>query len=266
MSAEVLALNIESETTKRCRRPWLAFAVVSLLAVLLLTSSETIFSFIRVSTAAPPRRRAAAEYKLIHHASASAPPPPAAAAAATTTSPPPPSPPPPPPPPSETRTVDAKGAVDPGGAQRVGERSPLIQGMIEAGFSRAQAEEALAATGAKEVSDVPKAIEWSMKKGAEKNKLEATLPRDIHTFDKMDFDGYAVVWGDKHRARTLEECGAKCLAWKPLPPAHYACNVFVYCPLDKCYAPAALPPGSMTGQCWLKHQEDPNNPQVNMRG
>ena len=30
--------------------------------------------------------------------------------------------------------------------------------------------------------------------------------------------------------------------------------------------PAALPPGSMTGQCWLKHQEDPNNPQVNMRG
>ena len=29
---------------------------------------------------------------------------------------------------------------------------------------------------------------------------------------------------------------------------------------------AALPPGSMTGQCWLKHQEDPNNPQVNMRG
>eukprot|EP00966_Prymnesium_polylepis_P028866 669299-Prymnesium_polylepis.1 len=22
----------------------------------------------------------------------------------------------------------------------------------------------------------------------------------------------------------------------------------------------------MTGQCWLKHQDDPNNPQVNMRG
>jgi hypothetical protein len=22
----------------------------------------------------------------------------------------------------------------------------------------------------------------------------------------------------------------------------------------------------MTGQCWLKHQEDPNHPQVNMKG
>jgi len=46
------------------------------------------------------------------------------------------------------------------------------------------------------------------------------------------------------------------------PPAYYACNVFVYCPLEKCYAPAALPPGSMMGQCWLKHQPDPMHPQV----
>ncbi len=82
----------------------------------------------------------------------------------------------------------------------------------------------------------------------------------------MDFDGYALVWGDKHRTRSLEECGQRCLDWKPQRPSMYACNVFVFCPLPKCYAPAALPPGSMTGQCWLKHQEDPNNPQVNMRG
>jgi hypothetical protein len=52
----------------------------------------------------------------------------------------------------------------------------------------------------------------------------------------------------------------------PRPPSNYACNVFVYCPLDKCYAPAALPPGSMKGQCWLKHQPDPLHPQVNMKG
>ena len=32
------------------------------------------------------------------------------------------------------------------------------------------------------------------------------------------------------------------------------------------WRPAALPPGSMTGQCWLKHQPDPNRPQVNMKG
>lgn len=84
--------------------------------------------------------------------------------------------------------------------------------------------------------------------------------------DRRSPEQYALLWGDKHRTSTLEECGKRCLEWKPKPPANYACNIFVFCPLPKCYAPAALPPGSMTGQCWLKHQPDPNNPQVNMRG
>ena len=74
------------------------------------------------------------------------------------------------------------------------------------------------------------------------------------------------MWGDNHRTKTLEECGQKCLEWRPKPPSMYACNIFVFCPLEKCYAPAALPPGAMTGQCWLKHQPDPNKPQVNMKG
>ena len=60
--------------------------------------------------------------------------------------------------------------------------------------------------------------------------------------------GYALVWGDRHRTRTLDECGERCLNWKPQKPSLFACNVFVFCPLPKCYAPAALPPGSMTGQ------------------
>jgi len=55
--------------------------------------------------------------------------------------------------------VDAHGAADPGGAPRVGERSPLIQGMVEAGFSREQAEAALTAVNAKDKKDIPKAIE-----------------------------------------------------------------------------------------------------------
>ena len=71
---------------------------------------------------------------------------------------------------------------------------------------------------------------------------------------KLDFDGYAVQWGDKHRAATIEECAG---VWrKPVPPNNFPCNAFVFCPTPKCYAPAALPPGSMTGQCWLKHQDD----------
>ena len=46
------------------------------------------------------------------------------------------------------RAVDAPGA----------KRSPLVQAMIEAGFARAQADEALTAVGAKATADVPKAM------------------------------------------------------------------------------------------------------------
>ena len=164
------------------------------------------------------------------------------------------------------RSVDVKGASDPGGAARIAEASPLIQGMIEAGFSRRQSVEALSAVSAKTTQDIRKAIEWSLRQGTDKNLMEYRQEREVVPFEKMDFDGYALLWGDKHRTSTLEECGKRCLEWKPQPPAHFACNVFVFCPLNKCFAPAALPPGSMTGQCWLKHQPDPNNPQVNMRG
>ena len=164
------------------------------------------------------------------------------------------------------RSVDVKGAADPGGAARVSEASPLIQGMIEAGFSRAQSIEALTAVGAKATQDIKKAIDWSLRQGADKNLMEYRQEREVFAFDKMDFDGYALLWGDKHRTSTLEECGKRCMEWAPKPPANFACNIFVFCPLTKCFAPAALPPGSMTGQCWLKHQPDPNSPQVNMRG
>jgi hypothetical protein len=77
---------------------------------------------------------------------------------------------------------------------------------------------------------------------------EAQAERVVHAYPNMDFDGYALVWGDRHRTRTLDECGERCLNWKPQKPSLFACNVFVFCPLPKCYAPAALPPGSMTGQ------------------
>ena len=44
------------------------------------------------------------------------------------------------------------------------------------------------------------------------------------------------------------------------------CNVFVFCPLEMCFAPAQLPPGSRLGWCWLKNQPDPNAPHINMNG
>ena len=230
-----------------------AFLCLSVVAVLIFAAGGPV-----VAVVSPPVRK----LSQLHHTFVAAVPPPPPS--------PPPSPPSPPavapPPLVKQRSVDAKGADDPGGKPRVGESSPLIQGMIEAGFSRAQALTALNAVGAKSSEDVAKAIQWSLQQGKEKNLAESQAEREVHSFPKMDFDGYALMWGDKHRTSTLEECGQKCLNWKPLPPANFACNVFVYCPTPKCFAPAALPPGSMTGQCWLKHQEDPNNPQVNMRG
>ena len=126
--------------------------------------------------------------------------------------------------------------------------------MIEAGFSRAQAIRALAAVHAAQTSDVPKAIDWALKQNVAHNLAEARANREVFHWDKLDFDGYALMWGDKHRTSTIEECGQRCLEWVLKPPSNYPCNVFVFCPTPKCFAPAALPPGSMTGQCWLKHQ------------
>lgn len=78
---------------------------------------------------------------------------------------------------------------DPGGSARVNERSPLVQGMIEAGFSRAQAERALSATQAQTLADVPRAINWLLKEDLARNKNETSYVRVVHTFDQMDLDG-----------------------------------------------------------------------------
>ena len=122
------------------RRPWCTFLSCVTLLVLVFAAPSTL-----VSGADTTLRR-------VRQASLFRPPPPP---------PPPPLPspphsPPPPPPQAEARAVDAVGAVDPGGAARVPESSPLIQGIIEAGFSREQAREGLAAVAAKTKDDNPK--------------------------------------------------------------------------------------------------------------
>ena len=97
--------------------------------------------------------------------------------------------------------------------------------MIEAGFSRDQAVAAINAVGATTLNEVPKAIKWQLEQGTAEKLAEASAAREVHTFDMMDFDGYALMWGDKHRTQTVDECGKKCLEWKPLPPSNFACNV-----------------------------------------
>ncbi|KAL3911527.1 MAG: hypothetical protein SGPRY_008658, partial [Prymnesium sp.] len=165
--------------------PWLCFALLSLLLVTGLAGSGPASAIISSRRLAVPRRLAEAEYRLIHHASSSgsggekaveAVAHPRAPTSFVSS-------------PHESQPLGVEGSTDPGGEKRVPERSPLIQGMIEAGFSRAQAELALEAVDAKGKEDIARAIEWSLKKDADRNKLEAAVPREVHTFDKMDFDG-----------------------------------------------------------------------------
>ena len=121
------------------RRPWCTFLSCVVFSVLLFAAPSTL-----VSGADTTLRRVRRQASLFR------PPPPPSPPPLPS---PPHSPPPPPPPQAEARAVDAVGAVDPGGAARVPESSPLIQGIIEAGFSRDQAREGLAAVAAKTKED-----------------------------------------------------------------------------------------------------------------
>lgn len=146
-------------------------------------------------------------------------------------------------------------------------RAALVQGMVEAGFSANASMRALGAVGALQLADVPAAIRWALAQGGKEAGLaEFRQAREASLFNNTDFDGYALRWGDRHRAASLAECAERCRAWEPKPPAWFACNVFVFCARPKCFAPAALPPGDMSGQCWLKHQDEPARPQFNMKG
>ncbi|KAG8466962.1 hypothetical protein KFE25_008341 [Diacronema lutheri] len=143
----------------------------------------------------------------------------------------------------------------------------VVQGMIEGGFSAPASMRALSATGVTRLPDVPRAIKWAIEQGGKERGLaEFALDREALIFNHTDFDGYAIRWGDKHRAASAADCADKCRAWLPVAPTWFVCNVFVFCAKPKCFAPAALPPGDMSGQCWLKHQDDPTRPQFNMKG
>ena len=137
--------QLASTASGRLRRPWCTFLSCVMLAVLLFAAPSTI-----VSGADTTLRRVRRQASLFRPP----PPPPPPSLPSPPHSPPPPPPLPlPPPPQAEARVVDAMGAADPGGAARVPESSPLIQGIIEAGFSREQAREGLAAVAAKTSAD-----------------------------------------------------------------------------------------------------------------
>ena len=93
-------------------------------------------------------------------------------------------------------------------------------------------------------------------------------PHCCHISPHTDYDGIAVRWGSANKQPDAKSCCDSCRDYKPQPPDYYPCNAWVYCPKKEgegpCFAPAA---GTFEeGQCWLKYQDDPTNPLVNMKG
>ena len=168
----------------------------------------------------------------------------------------PPNPPPPPPPPPDSFVASPA----------------LVHFMVTLGFSKEEATRAVTATRSASEAEVhSKAQPWSLTQRVEANKAEFAVERELHFFDHMDMDGYALRWGSDNIASSFEDCGKRCMNYKPEKGLYYMpCNIFVYCPLELCFAPAQLPKGSRLGWCWLKNQPlgsaDTVAPHVNMNG
>ena len=139
-----------------------------------------------------------------------------------------------------------------------------VQGLIQAGFPRARAEAALRAVGNDDccAPQMKYLFEETKRKAA--NTADAPKSSECHMRPNTDYDGFAVKWGGANLQDSWEACCKSCQDYVPEGDG-YPCNVWVYCPEEGgCFAPAA---GDFVHkQCWLKWQEEPENPHVNMRG
>mmetsp|Transcript_4468 Transcript_4468/g.6034 ORF Transcript_4468/g.6034 Transcript_4468/m.6034 type:complete len:232 (-) Transcript_4468:87-782(-) len=139
----------------------------------------------------------------------------------------------------------------------------LVEGLIQAGFTRAQAAQALNAVGNDDCCQPQ--IHWLFENSKSNKQTVPHHEKECHMFENTDFDGYAVIWGSQNLKESAAECCQSCKDYVPVPPSYYPCNIWVWCGHgDGCFAPAA---GEFKyGQCWLKYQDSPENPQVNMKG
>ncbi|EOD39504.1 hypothetical protein EMIHUDRAFT_199987 [Emiliania huxleyi CCMP1516] len=76
-----------------------------------------------------------------------------------------------------------------------------------------------------------------------------------HARYHSEYDGVAVVWGDKNVVADAAACCASCEAHATAATAEgrTACNAWVFCGDAKAC-------GSKLGHCWLKHTQDPSLP------
>lgn len=119
----------------------------------------------------------------------------------------------------------------------------------------------------------PTAVAWrlaaleAMERGAA--LTSAPYGHTTHSERHVSLDGLAVAWGLTHNQPTAEACAAACLAHTPGPGKHgpfknLPCNVWVWCPDEKCFEPDAH--SHTRHNCWLKFSELPESPEVNQRG
>jgi hypothetical protein len=93
--------------------------------------------------------------------------------------------------------------------------------MVTLGFSKEESQRAIEATHTTTEKEIySKAQPWSLERRVSANKAEYAAEREIHTFDHMDMDGYALRWGNDASviSSSLDECGRKCRDFKPEKP------------------------------------------------
>lgn len=83
-----------------------------------------------------------------------------------------------------------------------------------------------------------------------------------------DYDGLGVRWGIGHFKRTWADCQAACVEHRPAhfgggPFGQLPCNSWTWCSAPRCFEPDAH--AHSFGDCWLKFQELPAQPEVNQR-
>ena len=81
---------------------------------------------------------------------------------------------------------------------------------------------------------------------------ELQVPKQCRARAHTELEGGVVKWGSSHIVADAAACCEACSAHE-----EKGCNVWVFCgDRDKC--------GDKFGQCWLKHTDDPSEP--NSRG
>lgn len=82
-----------------------------------------------------------------------------------------------------------------------------------------------------------------------------------------DYDGLGVRWGIGHTKSTWEQCEEACRVHRPSPKggpfSKLPCNTWTWCGAPRCFEPDAH--SHSFGDCWLKFQELPAEPEVNQR-